>query len=91
MYEVISMFIMYNINCMNKINRLRKTCPELEKVQNYELALADNFNGWVLHHILGEKYKKSELLKLNLYFGRPAIEFKFLRCGEHSSLHRSWC
>ena len=76
---------------MKIINRLRKICSELEKVQNYDLASADNFNGWVLHHILGEKYKKSELLKLNLYFGRPAIEFKFLRREEHLSLHKSWC
>lgn len=65
---------------------------QVELVENYELAKADNFEGWDLHHRLEihEDYHNTmeELILMNLYYDRPPEELIFLRKGEHSRLHR---
>ena len=70
---------------------------QIEQVENYELAKADNFNGWCIHHRLethtsdGEKrlvdLSRMELFALDMYYNRPANELIFLTRSEHSSLH----
>ena len=53
---------------------------ELEKIENYELAKADNFKGWCIHHRLqftinGERaLSKNELIRFNMYYNRPYFE-----------------
>ena len=32
--------------------RLLEYCKEYQKIENYELAKADNFKGWEIHHRL---------------------------------------
>lgn len=71
---------------------------QIEQVENYELAKADNFNGWCIHHRLethtsdGEKrlvdLSRMELFALDMYYNRPANELIFLTISEHISLHR---
>lgn len=73
----------------------RGFCNEsLELIENYELAKADNFVGWDLHHKLeiGAFYTLSvkELQGLDLYFNRPANELIYLRHGEHCGLHNRY-
>lgn len=67
---------------------------EWEQIENYELAKADNFDGWHIHHRLecietgGEINRTAkELQDLGLYYHRPANELIFLTASEHSKLH----
>ena len=77
---------------MNKI-----VCLEKEKIENYELAKADNFKGWVIHHRLethnfdGERrlvnISRAELIALDIYYNRPASELIYLTRAEHAYTH----
>lgn len=66
---------------------------EQHLIENYELAKADNFKGWDLHHRLeltldGEpalKYK--DLIRMGMYFNRPYFELIYLRKKDHYRLH----
>lgn len=72
-------------------------CYDIKNVENYDKALADNFEGWVCHHRLethtsdGERrlvdLTVEELVALCIYCHRPANEFIFLTTGEHAILH----
>ena len=68
-------------------------CSEpLDKIEHYEEALADNFEGWCMHHRLeiqpdGTRVSMQELIDQGLYWHRPAEELVFMRCEEHISLH----
>lgn len=75
-------------------------CREnINKIENYELALKDNFKNWKIHHRLethdkwGNKRDKSVpqiiLRMLGLYYYRPASELIFLTNSEHTRLHNS--
>ena len=68
-------------------------CSEpLELVENYQQALADDFEDWCIHHRLeiqpnGTRFSRQELKSNGLYYGRPASELVFMRRGEHNRLH----
>jgi hypothetical protein len=76
-----------------------KYCANIEAVENFEKAKADNFVGWVCHHRLethnsdGERrlvdITPDELITLGVYFNRPADELIFLTRGEHTVLHQT--
>lgn len=78
---------------MKYTTKLRKYCKEYEKIENYELAAADNFKGWDLHHRLeltldGEfAHTWKELDRLDMYWDRPYFELIFLRRSEHTRIH----
>lgn len=73
-------------------------CDDIENVENYEKAKADNFVGWDCHHRLethtsdGERrlvdILKKELIALDMYYNRPANELIFMIRKEHISLHQ---
>ena len=79
------------------MKHFEKYCDEIENVENYDLAKADNFEDWNCHHRLethnsdGERrlvdISREELLALNMYYHRPASELIFMRITEHTSLH----
>lgn len=81
----------------NKEYCLKQYCRDIENVENYEKAKADNFKGWNIHHRLethnsdGERrlvdIKREELIALDMYCGRPASELIFLTRREHNVLH----
>lgn len=66
---------------------------EYEKIENYDLAKADNFKGWNCHHRLelhpdgSTRFTRNSLIRLDLYVNRPASELIFLRTSEHKKLH----
>lgn len=66
---------------------------ELELIENFEAAKADNFEGWVVHHRLeltinGEyAHSEADLKRLDMYYDRPAFELIFMRKREHRSMH----
>lgn len=72
-------------------------CTEPEKIENFEKALADNFEGWVCHHRLqtwtsdGDRrlvdISAAELKALDMYYNRPPEELIYLTKAEHTSLH----
>lgn len=64
-------------------------CPErYTEIENYELAKADDFIGWICHHRLGEHcFTSEELKRYGLYFNRTPAELIFLKINEHSRLH----
>lgn len=67
---------------------------EFERIENYELAKADNFKGWDIHHRLeltvnGEyAHSIEELKRMDMYYNRPYFELIFLRHNEHMKLHK---
>lgn len=77
-----------------KLARVKSYCKDdISKIENYDLAKADNFEGWVCHHRLeltldGEFALSREQLKMHdMYYNRPYYELIFLRRREHSKLH----
>lgn len=80
-----------------ELKRYKRYCKDIENVENYQRALADNFKGWHCHHRLethnsdGElrlvNISAAELLALGMYYNRPAEELIFLPESEHHSLH----
>lgn len=57
-------------------------------VEDYDKAKANNFNGWVLHHLKGEILDREDLIKQNMYFDRPPEEFKWVTKAEHNRIHK---
>lgn len=72
-------------------------CEEISKIENYNLAKADNSVDWDIHHRLethnsdGERrlvdLTADELKVLDMYYNRPASELIFMTHSEHRSLH----
>lgn len=66
---------------------------ERHLIENYELAKADDFKGWVIHHRLELTmdnefaHSKEDLIRMDMYFHRPYYELIYLRTAEHQSLH----
>ena len=75
------------------LKRYKCICKDdISLVENYYLALADNFKCWVLHHRLETKcpiFKptRQQLIDNELYYGRPANELIFMKIEDHLSLH----
>lgn len=75
----------------------KRLCDDIESVENYDKAKADDFRGWDCHHRLethnsdGERrfvdISKAELISLDMYWHRPAKELIFLTKKEHRILH----
>ena len=74
-------------------------CNNIENVENYERAKANNFECWICHHRLethfsdGTERPKNaqisveELIALGIYYHRPAEELIFLTIKEHQNVH----
>ncbi len=70
-----------------------------EEIENYQLALADDFKGWHCHHRLETHtsdgirrtvdLSRDELIAMDMYYNRPANELIFMKASEHISLHKS--
>lgn len=69
-------------------------------IENYDKAINDKETVWVIHHRLethdengnlrNEFISAIELIRMDLYYNRPAAEFIFMPRSEHSSLHSKW-
>lgn len=72
---------------------------DISKIENYDLAIADESQLYVLHHRLETHFadgqlrpidarlSKAELINLGMYFHRPANELIFMTRSDHTSLH----
>ena len=71
-------------------------CEDVSKIENYAEAIADTAT-WHIHHRRELNpdgkfaYSSEELIKMGMYYGRPASELIFLTESEHRSLHRKGC
>ena len=66
-------------------------CEDISNIENYEIAIKSP-NKWVCHHRLeikdnGVRVGYKELIKMGLYYKRPAKELIFLSSIEHGRLH----
>lgn len=75
-------------------NRTKQYCRgNFEKIENYDLAMADKENVWEIHHRLeltlnGEfAHSREELKRLGMYYNRPYYELIYLTTSEHAKLH----
>lgn len=69
----------------------RYCCEDVTKIENYDLAIADDSQTWDLHHRLeindGYLNSREELKMMNLYYDRPAAELIFLTRSDHMAMH----
>ena len=72
---------------INKSTARKFCCEDLSLIENYALAIADNTQTWVCHHILGEQYSRQYLKENGLYLKRPACELRFMTKHDHNTLH----
>lgn len=67
---------------------LNNICKEdISLVQNYEKAVDDTTQIWELHHRLGAVISRQDLIKMDLYYNRPAIELIFVTREQHNIIH----
>lgn len=63
----------------------------VDLIENYDLAKADNFKDWDIHHKLevNNDYINTvnDLKLMNLYYDRPPEELIWLTNSEHHALH----
>lgn len=66
---------------------------DLSKIENYEQAINDKENKWVIHHRLeftldGEfAHTKQDLIRMGMYWKRPYFELIFMKDIDHRKLH----
>lgn len=80
-----------------RLKRNRYCKDSLTQIENYDLAKADNFQGWAIHHKLetfnrdGSQLEtfvsRMDLIKAKLYYNRPASELMFIKNAAHRCLH----
>ncbi len=69
---------------------VKKFCKEDPSlIENYYKAINDKTQTWDCHHRLETQLNlsKSELIKQDKYYNRPAVELIFLTRTEHTKLH----
>ena len=81
---------------INELNALKYCKDDISKIENYELAKADDFKGWCIHH--RDEYKvlpsgievfrtQVELKENGRYYHCPANELIFMTLSEHQAYH----
>lgn len=72
---------------------IQQVCDNYKDIENYDKAIADPDNLWVIHHRKeidnnGRiKYMSKDLKQMGLYYHRPADELIFLLPEEHRKMH----
>lgn len=77
---------MINIKCVKPFCK-----DDISLIKNYDKAINDNTKTWDCHHINELTYTKNELIKMNMYYNRPACELIFLTRSEHNKIHLTIC
>lgn len=65
-------------------------CDDISLIENYNEAINDKEQTWHCHHLNEDKFSRNELIKLNMYYNRPANELIFLTLYEHNKLHKKF-
>lgn len=74
---------------INELYAYSYCCEDISLIENYNEAINDKTQTWVIHHKLEIELNKTrdELIYLYLYYQRPASELIFLTISEHRKLH----
>ena len=71
----------------------KRFCREdISLIKNYDKAIADTTQVWCVHHIKGEPstgFSKKDLLKMKMYYKRPASELMFVTAKMHDVIHNN--
>lgn len=73
-------------------NAKRFCRDDISLIKNYQEALADTTQVWYVHHINGEPvtgFSKKDLLKMKMYYNRPASELMFVTYKMHDDIHNN--
>lgn len=65
------------------LSEIKGYCLDYTKIENYELAIADNSQTWDCHHRNERFYTREELIDLGLYYNCPPCELVFLTHKDH--------
>lgn len=69
----------------------RYCAEDINKIENYDKAMADNTQIWDCHHraeiLPCGRYSINQLKEHGLYFNRPSSELVFIPHSEHYSMH----
>ena len=74
---------------INELTAKRYCKDDISLIENYEQAVNDPINKWVIHHRRGTIYSKEGLIEIGEYYHRPAIELIFMLEEEHRIFHRT--
>lgn len=64
-------------------NKCKAYCKEFEKIENYEMAVADKNELWICHHRMEEVFSHKELVRAGWYYNRRPEELIFIKESEH--------
>lgn len=73
----------------------KKCCEDLSHVEGYDMAVADKDHIYHLHHRNeldkdgNFQYYAKDLMRIGLYWRRPASELIFLTREEHTRIHKN--
>lgn len=71
------------------MRRIQRYCREpIENIKNYDKAVSDTKNRYLLHHINELTFTQDELKKMNMYYNRPASELVWVTDKEHFEIHK---
>lgn len=77
---------------MINVEKVKRYCREdISLIKNYEKAVQDKTKVWECHHINELTFTPKELIKMKMYFHRPANELVFLTRAEHRKIHYRLC
>lgn len=64
---------------------------DISLIENYEKAFNDKYQSWHCHHRLETELNLTpkELIKMEMYFNRPASELIFLTKSDHRKIHNN--
>ena len=72
----------------------RRFCRDsIDRIENYDRAVEDKSKTWVLHHRLeltidGQfALSRNDLIRMGMYYHRPAFELIFLDKSQHMRMH----
>lgn len=85
---------MYNIDMIDyehlKLRKYHYLEGDETKIENYELAKADQTQTWVCHHrreLEPDRKTIEDLKAMGLYWNQPPEALIFMRSADHTSLH----
>lgn len=71
------------------LRNMKKFCREpVERIKFYDVAVASD-EKYVCHHINGATFIKDELIKMNMYYERPASELVMMKDHDHKTYHQN--
>lgn len=77
---------------IDEINAKKYCRDDISLIKNYAEALADTTQTWFCHHVNGEPFTgfcKDDLIKMKMYYNRPASELMFVTLSMHNTIHRT--